>query len=93
MRGFRLNLQRAERLIKLVDKCKGHCPCAIVKDESTLCPCDSFINDKECTCGMYEKIPVCTLCGEEIGDFDDGGIYEGEYCETCFQDAQESRLK
>lgn len=43
--------------------------------------------------GMYEKIPVCTLCGEEIGDFDDGGIYEGEYCETCFQDAQESRLK
>lgn len=35
---------------------------------------------------------VCPLCGEEIEDFDDGGIYEGEYCEMCFQEAQESRL-
>ena len=36
---------------------------------------------------------ICTLCGEEIGDFDDNGIYEGEYCEECFNDAQEGRLK
>jgi hypothetical protein len=23
-----------------------------------LCPCDNFINEKECQCGMYEKIEV-----------------------------------
>ncbi len=56
MKGFRINKERAKRLIDLIDKCNGHCPCAIVKDETTLCPCDNFINDKECTCGMYEKI-------------------------------------
>ena len=29
---------------------------AIVKDETTLCPCDKFINNKECICGMYKKV-------------------------------------
>lgn len=35
----------------------------------------------------------CILCDNDIGDFDDNGIYEGEYCEECFNEAQESRLK
>lgn len=39
-----------------------------------------------------EKIEKCTLCGNSINDFDDNGIYEGEYCEECFMEAQESRL-
>ena len=26
----------------------------------------------------------CELCGNEIGDFCDNGIYEGKYCEECF---------
>lgn len=56
MKGFKINLKRAKRLIDLIDKCNGHCPCAIVKDESTLCPCDDFINEHECQCGFYEKI-------------------------------------
>lgn len=56
MKGFKINLKRATKLIELIDKCNGHCPCAIVKDETTLCPCDNFINEKECQCGMYEKI-------------------------------------
>lgn len=34
----------------------------------------------------------CSLCGQPIGDFNDNGIYEGEYCEECFNEAQESRL-
>lgn len=34
----------------------------------------------------------CELCGNEIGNFDDNGIYEGAYCEECFNEAQEGRL-
>lgn len=56
MKGFKIKIERARKLIELIEKCKGHCPCAIVKDETTLCPCDNFINEKDCKCGMYEKI-------------------------------------
>lgn len=34
----------------------------------------------------------CKLCGQPIGDFDDDGIYGGNYCEDCFYEAEESRL-
>ena len=34
----------------------------------------------------------CELCGQPIGDFNDNDIYEGQYCEDCFNEAQESRL-
>ena len=56
MKGFKINKKKALKLIELIDKCEGKCPCAIVKDETTLCPCDNFINNKECICGFYEKI-------------------------------------
>lgn len=58
MQGFRLNPNKdiVKRLVDLIDKCNGHCPCAIVKDETTLCPCDNFTVNKECQCGMYKKI-------------------------------------
>lgn len=58
MRGFRLNPNKelVKRLVDLVDKCNGHCPCAIVKEDTTLCPCDNFINDHECQCGMYKRV-------------------------------------
>lgn len=40
-----------------------------------------------------ENEKTCTLCGESIGDFVDyNNIYGGEYCESCFIEAQESRL-
>ena len=56
MKGFKINKEKAKRLIELIDKCNGHCPCAIVKDETTLCPCDEFTKNQKCICGMYEKI-------------------------------------
>lgn len=40
---------------ELVAKNGGYCPCAIVKDEDTLCPCKDFREDGECVCGRYEK--------------------------------------
>ena len=36
---------------------------------------------------------LCALCGDPIGDFDDNGIYGGEYCEECFLEAEEDRLR
>ena len=41
----------------------------------------------------FEESKKCEICGEEIGDFDDNGIYEGSYCEDCFNEAQEGRLQ
>lgn len=40
-----------------------------------------------------EETKKCVLCGEKIGDFDDNGIYGGEYCEDCFYEAEEDRLR
>ena len=34
----------------------GHCPCRVNVDDSTLCPCDEFVNDKICKCKLY--IPI-----------------------------------
>ncbi len=42
--------------------------------------------------GVFTLRKICEICGQEIGDFDDDGIYEGKYCEECFREAQESRL-
>lgn len=40
----------------------------------------------------FEEEEKCELCGNEIGEFCDNGIYEGKYCEECFMEAQEGRL-
>lgn len=51
---------------------------------------DIFKNIIKNTYNFDEK--KCELCGCEIEDFDDNGIYEGAYCEECFNEAQGSRL-
>lgn len=38
---------------------RGFCPCAIVKDEDTRCPCRDFREQQtegECHCGRFVKI-------------------------------------
>ena len=42
--------------------------------------------------GVFVLRKVCELCGNEIGEFDDNRIYEGRYCEECFNEAQDGRL-
>jgi ferredoxin-thioredoxin reductase catalytic subunit len=37
----------------------GYCPCSIIKNEDTICPCKNFREQKElgeCHCGLYIKI-------------------------------------
>lgn len=44
-------------IAELVKANDGYCPCAIVKDDDTICPCKEFIEqtDGVCTCGRFEK--------------------------------------
>ena len=38
----------------------GYCPCKLIKDETTKCPCAETINElpvgQECHCGLYIKV-------------------------------------
>ena len=42
---------------KLVEQCDGYCPCAVERNEDTLCPCKDFREQESgvCVCGRYEK--------------------------------------
>lgn len=33
-----------------------HCPCSIIKDDTTICPCDKCRNENECHCGFFEVV-------------------------------------
>ena len=45
----------ANKIIEGIYKKDGHCPCKVKADETTLCPCDDFINTKFCTCRLFVK--------------------------------------
>ncbi len=57
MKGFKLNID-AEHVAKIMQgiaKKDGHCPCRLNKDDTTLCPCDEFVNDGICKCNLFVK--------------------------------------
>ena len=54
--------EHAERIRAAISKRNGHCPCAIVTNDDTLCMCKDFrdsISDPEfegfCHCKLYYK--------------------------------------
>jgi ferredoxin-thioredoxin reductase catalytic subunit len=57
MKGFIINPDKeyVEKIMEGIYKKNGHCPCRVTQDETTLCPCDEFINDKICRCKLYVK--------------------------------------
>ena len=58
MKGYKLNTD-AEYVKKIIDgiyKKDGHCPCRLQVDETTLCPCDEFVQTGECKCNLFLKI-------------------------------------
>lgn len=57
MKGFYLNndLTYTTKMVERIINKEGHCPCRIGKDETTLCPCDAFINTHECKCNLFIK--------------------------------------
>ncbi len=58
MEGFRINPDRGyvNTIIEGLERKKGHCPCRLNIDDSTLCPCDEFIKEGICKCKLYVKI-------------------------------------
>ena len=57
MKGYKLNkdTKKVKKLIDLIDKNDGYCPCRIPKSDDTLCPCKHFIEKGDCICGMFIK--------------------------------------
>ena len=52
MKGYIINPDKeyAEKIIQGIYKRQGHCPCRVNVDETTLCPCDEFVQKKICRC-------------------------------------------
>ena len=55
MKGFRINPDKkyVDIIITGLEKKNGHCPCRVDVNETTLCPCDEFINTGICKCKLY----------------------------------------
>ena len=58
MKGYILNPDKkyVENIIVGIYRKDGHCPCRINVDDTTLCPCDEFIEKKICRCKLYVPI-------------------------------------
>ncbi len=58
MKGYKLNPNKefVNRIIEGVHRKDGHCPCRKEISEATLCPCDDFIKNGNCKCGLFIKI-------------------------------------
>ena len=54
MKGYIINPDKeyTQKIIEGIYKKDGHCPCRVYADETTLCPCDQFINE-----GIYKCKP------------------------------------
>ena len=50
MKGYIYNPDReyTEKILNGIYKKDGHCPCRLEMNETTLCPCDDFINKQIC---------------------------------------------
>jgi len=43
-------------LKKLKDYKGKHCPCRLIKNNTTICPCDEFCEKGVCICGIFKKV-------------------------------------
>jgi len=45
-----------EKVKQIREKLKnrnGHCPCVLVEDDSSICPCLNFREGQKCICGLF----------------------------------------
>lgn len=55
------DVEKFQQVSSAVLENDGYCPCMIVKDESTKCVCEEFLNQPYtglCRCGRYEKLEI-----------------------------------
>jgi len=57
MNGFRMNddTEHVAKIVAGIAKKEGHCPCRVNRDETTLCPCNEFIDQGTCKCNLFVK--------------------------------------
>lgn len=57
MKGYIFNPDKeyVNKILEGIYKKNGHCPCRVVSDKTTLCPCDDFIQKGICKCNLYVK--------------------------------------
>lgn len=48
MKGYRLNPDKeyVNKIIEGIHRKNGHCPCRVISDDTTLCPCDEFVKER-----------------------------------------------
>ena len=70
MKGFKLNPNKeyVDVIINGILKKDGHCPCRVKVDDTTLCPCDEFIQKGECKCKLFVKEDTNTVTIENKKD-------------------------
>ena len=57
MKGYHFNPDReyVEKILEGIRRKEGHCPCRVNMDETTLCPCDEFVQEGICKCNLFVK--------------------------------------
>ena len=57
MKGYRLNPDKeyVEKILEGIRRKDGHCRCRVVSDDTTLCPCDEFVEKQICKCNLFVK--------------------------------------
>lgn len=55
MKGYRLNPDKnyVDMIIRGIQAKNGHCPCRVNIDDTTLCPCDEFVQKGICKCKLF----------------------------------------
>lgn len=58
MKNYRINPDKkyVNIILEGLQKKNGHCPCRLDVNDSTLCPCDEFVNTGVCKCKLF--IPI-----------------------------------
>lgn len=57
MKGYELNPDKeyVQKIIVGIYRKDGHCPCRLNVDDTTLCPCDEFVQKQVCKCNLFVK--------------------------------------
>ena len=44
------------KIVEGIYRKDGHCPCRLQVDDTTLCPCNQFVNEGICKCNLFVSI-------------------------------------
>ena len=55
MKGYMLNPDKeyVNKIIEGIYRKDGHCPCRLNVYDTTLCPCDEFVQKQVCKCNLF----------------------------------------